>query len=342
MELKANCLTTGIGSVPCTNAVTACHVVLDYFDVPYWPQLPKRSSNESMPQFFEAFPGLVTEGDRLYIDPDKFELQLEDFYQRVVDFETRGTLDGFAISEQYAEGLHSFLKFKERMRDVKAVKGQSIGPVSFGLNVLVANGKPMIYDDMMRDALVKNLTMKVRYQEELLRTISSNTMIFIDESSLDLIYSPYIGYDEEKARQDLKAILGVIRGLRGIHCCTNTNWPFLLELVDVVSFDAYNYSHRFLLHHEAIKGFLQKGGLIAWGIVPTSEDAISEDAASLIKRLESNFEYLSAKGIEYVDLLRKSLITPACGLGTKSIPTALRAFELTREISHSLRHKYSL
>jgi hypothetical protein len=43
--------------------------------------------------------------------------------------------------------------------------------------------------------------MKVRYQEELLRTINSNIMIFIDESSLDLIYSPYVGYDEEKARQ---------------------------------------------------------------------------------------------------------------------------------------------
>lgn len=234
MELEANCLTTGIGSVPCTDAATACNMVLDYFDVPYWPQLSKRSSNESMPQFFEAFPGLVTQGDKLYIDPEIFESQLEAFYQRVVDFETQGILEGFAISEQYAQGLHWFLKFKERMRDVKAIKGQIIGPISFGLNVTAANGKPMIYDDTMREALIRNLQMKVRYQEELLQTVSPNIMIFIDESSLDLIYSPYIGYDEEKAKQDLQAILGVIRGLRGVHCCTNTNWPFLLELVDVI------------------------------------------------------------------------------------------------------------
>jgi hypothetical protein len=112
--------------------------------------------------------------------------------------------------------------------------------------------------------------------------------------------------------------------------------------VDVISFDAYNYSHRFILHHEAIKRFLQKEGLIAWGIVPTSEDALGEDAASLINRLESNFEYLTAKGIEDDDLLRKSMITPVYGLGTKSMPTAVRVFELTREVSYSLRHKYSL
>ncbi len=342
MEFEANCQTTGIGSVPGMNAAAACGMVLDYFDVPYWPQLPERSFKESMPQFFEAFPGLVINGDKLCINPELFESQLETFYQRIVDFETQGIIEGFAISEQYAQGLHAFLKFKERMRDVKAIKCQVIGPVSFGLNVVGRDGRPMMYDDIMRDALIRNLQMKVRYQEELLRTVSPNTMIFIDESSLDLIYSPYVGYDEAKARQDLQAILGAIGGLKGVHCCTNTNWPFLLELVDVISFDAYNYSHRFVLHHEAIRSFLQKGGLIAWGIVPTAEDVFSEDAASLMNRLESNFEYLAAKGIEYEDLLRKCLITPVCGLGTKSRRVTIRAFELTREISDGLRRKYSL
>ncbi|MDP2718844.1 MAG: hypothetical protein Q8P44_03295 [Dehalococcoidia bacterium] len=342
MEFEANCLTTGIGSVPCTDAAAACDMVFEYFDVPYWPQLPRKSSKESMPQFFEGFPGFVAEGDKLYIDPEIFESQLGSFYQRIVDFETHGISEDFAIGERYARGLHWFLKFKERMKGVKAVKGQIIGPISFGLNVTAANGKPMIYDDTMRDTLIRNLQMKVRYQEELLRTVSPNVMIFIDESSLDLIYSPHIGYDEVKAKQDLQAILGVIRGLRGVHCCTNTNWPFLLDLVDVISFDAYNYSHRFVLHPGAIRDFTQKGGIIAWGIVPTSEDVFKEDADSLMNRLEYSFEYLAANGIEYEDLLRQSLITPACGLGTRSMQTTVRAFELTREVSGRLRQKYSL
>ena len=99
MEFEANCQTTGIGSVPGMDAAAACSMVLDYFDVPYWPQLYKRSSNESMPQFLEAFPGLVIEGDKLYINPEIFESQLEAFYQRIVDFETQGVFESFAISE---------------------------------------------------------------------------------------------------------------------------------------------------------------------------------------------------------------------------------------------------
>lgn len=342
MKFEANCMTTGIGSMPYVDSTIACNMVLDYFDIPYWPQLPRRSFRESMPQFLEGFPGLVIKGSKLYIDPVRFESKLETFYQRLLDFETRGIIEGFAISERYAKGLYRFPEFRGRMQDVAAIKGQIIGPISFGLNVVGRNERPMIYDNDMRDALIRNLEMKVRYQEEILRTININTMIFVDESSLDLIYSPHVGYDEEKAKQDLEAILGAIRGLRGIHCCTNTNWPFLLHLVDVISFDAYNYSQNFVIHHDAIKGFIEKGGIIAWGIVPTSEDIFNEDAISLIRRLESNFEYLAAVGVDYHELLKKCLITPACGLGTKSRRIAVRAFRLTREISSMLKQKYAL
>jgi hypothetical protein len=110
----------------------------------------------------------------------------------------------------------------------------------------------------------------------------------------------------------------------------------------VISFDAYKYSHRFVLHHGAISSFLQKGGIVAWGIVPASDDVFSENAETLMNLLESNFKYLSSKGIEYEDLLRKCLITPVCGLGTQSMQITVRAFELTKEVSHSLRRKYSL
>jgi hypothetical protein len=342
MKLETNCLTTGIGSLPGKDAATACNMVLEYFDIPYWPQLSQRSFLESMPQFFEALPGLVNEGDKLHINPEIFDSQLEAFYQRIVDFETQGMLDSYAITKPYAQGLHRLLKCEKRVQNASAVKGQIIGPISFGLNVTTLDGKPMIYDDTMRDALIRNLQMKVRYQEDFLRSLNPNTIIFVDESSLDLIYSHYVGYDEQKARQDLQAILDIIRGLKGVHCCTNTNWPFLLDIVEVISFDAYNYSQKFILYHEEIKSFLQKGGIIAWGIVPTSENVFDEDAASLMNRLESNFQYLSTKGIEYEKLLTNCLITPVCGLGTTSLQTAVRAFDLTNQISAGLKRKYSI
>jgi len=342
MEFEANCLTTGIGSVPWTDAAVACEQVLAHADIPYWPQLYRRSFNESLPQFFEGFPGLVVEGESLVIDSDLFARELEPFYQKIIDFESRGTLEGFAISEGYAPGLHHFVELKDRLQAAKAVKGQIVGPVSFGLSVTASDGRPMIYDETMREALVRNLQMKAVYQERLLRTVNPDTMIFIDESSLDRIYSPFIGYDEAQARQDLAAILAAIKGLKGVHCCTNTNWPFLLEMIDVISFDAFRYSGEFMMHHAAIKKFLERGGVITWGIVPASEDVFHETAAGLANRLEAVFQSLYSLGIGQAAVLKNSLVTPVCGLGTGSVQTALRAFELTKEVSALLRREYSL
>ena len=342
MDLVANCLTTGIGSVPWPDPATAASNVLEYCDIPYWPQLFRRSPTESRPQFFEDFPGLVTEGGSLRMDTAIFQSRLEAFYRRVLDFEERGTLQNFAVSENYAAGLQYFLSLKEKLLSASAVKGQIIGPISFGLSVPASDGRPMIYDPTMREALVLNLQMKARWQEGVLRQLNPRTIMFIDEASLDRIYNPFIGYDEEKSRQDLQAILGVLAGLKGVHCCTDTNWPFVLDIVDAVSFDAYNGAEGFLIHRAAVQRFVERGGIIAWGIVPASEDVFKESAEALAERLDSYFTELSARGEEHALLLRNSLITPVCGLGTGSADAAMRSLHLTRDISDLLRLKHGL
>ncbi len=334
---KANCDTTGIGSVPWRDSDLAYKIVLKYSPkIPYWLQLPQRSSKEGLPQFFEGFPGLVLEDEKIYINSERFRLERDSFLRRAAE-------DKVIISEEYAPGLYKFLEFKERLKDAKAVKGQIIGPISFGLSVTDENRKPMIYNDEMRGVLINNLQLKARHQEKLLKTLHPNTMIFIDESMLDMLYTSHVGYDEPRASQDLETILSGLEGLKGVHCCCNTNWPFLLDLVDIISFDAYNYSDKFLLYPEAINKFLQKGCIIAWGIVPTEDrDVYKESAASLMDRLESSFKYLSRRGIDHRRLLENSLITPACGLGTRSENMTIEVFELTRDVSSKLREKYDL
>jgi methionine synthase II (cobalamin-independent) len=80
-------------------------------------------------------------------------------------------------------------------------------------------------------------------------------------------------------------------------------------------------------------------------IVPTEDEVISkESVANLMEKLEGNFNHnhLAEKGISYDDLLENSLITPACGLGTRSEAVAIKAFELTKELSGRMREKYKL
>jgi hypothetical protein len=81
---------------------------------------------------------------------------------------------------------------------------------------------------------------------------------------------------------------------------------------------------------------LQRGGILAWGIVPTSEAIQKEDAESLVKRFSGAIETLSRKGIDPV-LLQRAIITPSCGTASLPIPLAERVCGLTAEVSKRLR-----
>ena len=85
-KFTPNGLASGIGSLPHTDPNEACRLVWDLLpDIPFWPQLPKRSPLENMYyQYAENMPGLVIKKDGgFYIDDGKedFYEELERFYQ---------------------------------------------------------------------------------------------------------------------------------------------------------------------------------------------------------------------------------------------------------------------
>ena len=69
---------------------------------------------------------------------------------------------------------------------------------------------------------------------------------------------------------------------------------------------------------------------------------MSETVGSLVERLHEAMNLLVRKGVSFDDLINSSLITPSCGLRTLSEAAAQRAFELTVEISETMREKYDV
>ena len=106
--------------------------------------------------------------------------------------------------------------------------------------------------------------------------------------------------------------------------------------VDIVSFDAFGYLETLSLYPKELRTFLERGGILAWGVVPTSEAILKEDAKSLVKRFREGIETLNKKGIDQT-LLQRAIITPSCGTASLSIPLAERVCELTAEVSRRLR-----
>ena len=170
--------------------------------------------------------------------------------------------------------------------------------------------------------------------------------MFIDEPGLQFLFSALSGYDAQKARSDMEAFLAAIDPPRGIHLCGNPDWDFLLGLdMDILSLDVYSNGEIFTSYAGSIDKFLQRGGVIVWGVVPTNVEPFEqENLASMQRRLIDLWDTLSKKGIDREFLLSRSLISPAtcCLVNPDGEKTVEAAFRVVKKLSQNLREKYKL
>jgi len=337
--MEFGCLATAIGSMPHTDPKAACSLVSRYLkEIPAWPQLPKRSFRENMyAQFSEGFPGAVIKGDRIYIDRSQdLQKPLEELYAAYLE----KNIDQYPISREYAAGLHTFLSLGNL--SPLAVKGHVTGPVSWGLTVTDEKRQSIIYDDVLADAAAKLLHLKAAWQEKELGKISKNTIIFVDEPYMSSFGSAFVPISGERVRQLLEEVLGGIKGLKGVHCCGNTDWSVLLKTsLNILSFDAYNYAQSLSLYPAEVKSLLERNGAIAWGIVPNDEPSLAkETVASLKDRLDEAMAPFTRNGVPFKQLMLQGLLTPSCTLASLSIDAAAQALELLTELSANIRKRY--
>jgi methionine synthase II (cobalamin-independent) len=335
--VEFNCLPTAIGSMPQTEPEAACDQVIKYLgEIPCWPQLPNRAFRENMyAQFSQGFPGITLTEDRIYVDRAK---DLDKALERLYAAYLENDVDKYAVSPDYAAGLHAFLNL-EKLKPL-AVKGQVTGPVTWGLTVTDSEGKSIIYDDVLGDAVAKFLRLKAAWQEKELSKLSANTIIFVDEPYMASFGSVSVTLSAARVQSLVEEVFRGIEGLKGVHCCGNTDWSVLLGTgLDIVSFDTYNYARSLSLYPKEVKALLDRGGAIAWGIVPNDQPSLQKETASSLKdRLEEAMAPFTRNGVPFKQLLRQSLLTPSCTLASLDTPdAAAHALELLAELSRLMR-----
>jgi len=338
-DLEFGCLPTIIGSMPHTDPTAACAQVLKYLrDIPAWPQLPRRAFKENMnAQFSEGFPGIRLTEDRLYVDRSQdLDNALERFYTAYLEED----IARYPTSADYAAGLHAFLA-AENLRPL-AVKGHITGPLTWGLSVSDETGKAILYDETLGDVVAKFLRLKAGWQEKQLSRLSPNTIIFVDEPYMASFGSVAVPVSKEKVALLLEEVFVGIKGIKGVHCCGNTDWSAILDTgLDILSFDAYNYAESLSLYPLEIKRFLDRKGVIAWGIIPNDDKSLGkENTAALKDRLEEAMAPFTRNGCSFRQLFAQSLLTPSCTLASLASPEAsARALELLVELSQIMRAK---
>ena len=342
-DYKPNLGTTGIGSLPFDQARLAVDFVLAAdLDAPFWPQLPRRCFREQMiPQYAEGMPGVVIDEAAETVRYDS-SLKYEQLTAFLTQYMDEAAANPFGLSPECAEGLHGFLEAAPG-RSWGAVKGHVTGPVTFATGI-VEPGRQMLYADPdLRDASVKLLSRKAQWQVDRLRARADRVIIFVDEPVLAAFgSSAYIGISEADVVELEREVFEAIRasgGLAGIHVCGNSDWSVIVRTgVDIINFDAYRYGPKLAIYADDVAGFLERGGCIAWGLVPTTADDLrKETCATLANRFRVAVKALTAKGLSESMIRDRSLLTPSCGCGSLNVEQAQRAFSLLGELRRTLR-----
>lgn len=327
--------TTGIGSLPHRNVDDACELVLKTLDIPFWPQLPQRSFKELMiPQYSEGFPfvRLNDKEQNIWVLRDDSD-ELDRFYESCTE-ESK-----IAISEDYAFGLHAFLR-KIKGRRFNTLKGHVTGPVTFTLGLKDNFGRYIYFDEELREIACMLLKAKVRWQIDLLKQHAEQVIIFIDEPILSALgSSTYLGVDAGEAARLLREVALTVEncgGVPGIHCCGRADWPMVMNAgFKILNFDSCEYFDTLAIYHAEIKGFLENGGCLAWGAVPTSDAVITAQEDALAGMLRRNIDALCKYLPE--DLVKTRIIlTPACGAGSRTVEESIKIFQLLLRLKESV------
>jgi hypothetical protein len=347
MQFNPEGRATAIGSFPHSNPSKAIDEILGSIpEIPVWPQMPNIDFREQMEiQFSEGLPCVKLDEIKksmYFITGGDTSEKLGEFYENIIENNNQY----FKISPVFSRCIY---EMEDRLSkidtsSVEYFKSQVTGPVTFGLSRTDENKRALYYNEIFRDVLVKGLIMKAKWILNRFGKFGFKQICFIDEPILSAFgSSTYVSVKRNEVVECLKEMYDAIHqenAIVGTHCCGNTEWTILIDAgADIISFDAYEYGETITYYHERIKSFLENGGVLAWGIVPTSGKINQETPESLVAKLSLHIDKLVSRGIDRNLLWQKCLLTPSCGTGSVSVELSARVFNYLKNISNIIKQK---
>lgn len=303
--------------------------------------LPQRAPRE-LPFALAAagFPGLTLERERGSVVSGAAERELG----RVGLAYLRGERAAGAPPPEQAAAVAELVRQLEQPRGA-VVRAEISGPISLALQLVDEHERPLAYDPAMREALAQHVSLRAAWLREQIGAHAGAAVICLDEPFLDATASPFSPIDEADGVALLAQTLADTPPPRGLCLPGTPNWAAILALpADLIFFDAYEHGAGLIQAAGAVAGYLERGGVIAWGVVPNEPAALAqEQAETLARRFESTVEYLAAaSGVDPERIRAAALISTSGGLAHLPPALASQAAALCGDVSSHLRAKYQL
>lgn len=314
---------SAIGSLPHVDAARAAADALALQpELPAAPQLPGRHPLEGMlAQVTTGMDGVTLNEDGWKLDVDRRRLGA-------------GDVDAPLDAEAFG-ATRAFLEAAAAAGHDGPVKVQVTGPVTLGLALIEGGARPAktwaIAGEVVRGRVRAVLA-------EVARTLpGAPVVVVLDEPGLTAYPDPGFPLGAEDTIDLLSNALAAAGGddvMAGVHCCGPTDWRLVLHAgPDLVSLpvdaavgdDAAGFS-----------GFLDRGGWVAWGAIPTDRPLGDREDAHW-RRLNTLWGDLSRNGCDPTRLRMQSLVTPACGLAMHREAQVAQVYGLVRRMAERVQ-----
>jgi hypothetical protein len=322
---------TGIGSLPLTSVQSAIQSVAEFSpEVPFWPQLPQLSEQERViGQGLGIVAELIeprNEGYGYQVKAGRLDLLLKTLHRSNGEL-TAANAAGFgAFEEALSAGL---------FRSAVAVKGQIEGPITLSA-YLFHQGRPFLSDPALFAAIAFHVSQMICWQVDRLKSAGLPVLLFVDEPALCLEAAIGNAVSEERRLEVLAATLEdarILGAYAGLHCCAARPFERMCRArPDIISFDAYEGLDLFFADWHAMD-FVQQGGTVAYGIVPTRPGVNAVDSAGIFLR------WLKAASLagDPQKFAQRAMITATCGLGLLETSAVAESFSVAHSVSKLIR-----
>jgi methionine synthase II (cobalamin-independent) len=342
LKLLPACATTAIGSLPHTQSELALQMALQH-DVPFLPQLPRADPAELMiPAALEGLPGMAFDSDGVCtVDLQAWAAKRDRFTLEIETALATGQLNAFEPTAVACRAFRPFL-WEVENRKLPFAKVQLAGPATVRWVAKTSTGAPASDTPELDQQIFRLLLARALSLVKAVRRAAATPIIFLDEPGLYAL-------DPRDARhlvvlKELQVMIVALQregALVGLHCCSNTRWADLLGLgLDILSIDARLSLDAVLEEPGAFWNFLSGGSTLSLGIVPT-DIATAYKLDELVDSVEASLRATAPKGIAFEAVLSQMLLTPACGLGMRSVLDAERIIGEVRQAQRAIRSLFA-
>ena len=244
---------------------------------------------------------------------------------------TAAALATFELDDSSFDGLHAFLTLARLVRlDGAPITWHLPGPLTVGVTLCDAGIEPAEAFAQAGKVVRSKL---VEVTAEVSRVLpNSAQLVMIDEPALADLMTPDFPIPPDLAVDVMSSAMAAVPldVVAGIHCGLPCDIATMLAsgpaVISVpVAEDLVDWAGY-------IDRFLDDGGVIAWGVVPT-DGPVAASAERHWRALSDVWCELVRRGCDPVALRRQSMVTPGGGLEAYAVSVARRVARLTADVA---------